>query len=828
MASRVRARSKATFLRMAAAFLAVILATTVIAIAAAPGKVLAAGENLLTNPGFEAGDAAWEKWGNPVVATAEKHSGNRSLQVKRNTGGASQSVAVKAGKTYRIGVWVKFAGTGATGHTISMEYFGSQQGKESLKFSGSTDWEYQQILFTPAAGVQYARVSFWNNTAVDYFIDDAVIREYADEEPPTAPGKWETELIEDGLKLTWTGSADDSGVEAYQLSYKKTEDSGWQNVSVPHVEGQTKYTYSLENLEAYQVYALKLTAVDEAGNISDAVIGLEATPGPNLVENPGLETGSVSPWEVWKNLETTTDHPHSGQYALKIKNLTGGGTKKINVTPDTTYLVSFWTRFAGEPVTSFGLDFSLFGPTETKVPITAPVSTEWTKTEERIHSGSGDKLMRLAMWNTTGVDMFMDDVFVGALPELPANLKPSVPANAKVNGTDWVSADLEWEASEGPYGVKAYTVSYKEEGGNEEWRTVTVPAVQGQTSYSYKLEGLSPETAYDIEIKAVSEGDLVSEGAVLRAATSPVRASNPDASAEALSLLERLYDTTGNGIFTGQHNYYEDPSNWYNKAAEITGVYPALWGSDFAYYTGGDFAGLRQKMINTAIAKAQSGAMITLTYHQIRPFDPKTAGWESVKAKVTEEQMEEIVTPGTDLYNQWAAQVDEVAGYLTQLKDAGVPVLWRPYHEMNAEFFWWGGRPELFKQLWVNMYDRFTNVHHLDNLIWVWSPNAESEWAYDSAPYYPGHDYVDVLAMDIYNNDYKDAYYEKLVELSGGRPIAIGENGELPDPKVLKERQPRFVYFMTWSEYLTNKNSVEKINSLYHDARTINNGGSGL
>lgn len=58
-------------------------------------------------------------------------------------------MAVKAGKTYRIGVWVKFAGTGVTSHMISMEYFGSQQGKESLKFSGSTDWEYQQILFTP-------------------------------------------------------------------------------------------------------------------------------------------------------------------------------------------------------------------------------------------------------------------------------------------------------------------------------------------------------------------------------------------------------------------------------------------------------------------------------------------------------------------------------------------------------------------------------------------------------------------------------------------------------------------------------------------------------
>ncbi|QQZ59663.1 CIA30 family protein [Paenibacillus sonchi] len=138
-----------------------------------------------------------------------------------------------------------------------------------------------------------------------------------------------------------------------------------------------------------------------------------------------------------------------------------------------------------------------------------------------------------------------------------------------------------------------------------------------------------------------------------------------------------------------------------------------------------------------------------------------------------------------------------------------------------------GARPELFKQLWHNMYDRLTHLHGLNNLIWVWNPNAESSWAYDSAPYYPGHDVVDVLAMDIYNNDYRDTYYNKLVQLSGGRPIAIGENGELPDMQMLREKQPKYVYFMTWADYLTDKNSISAIQALYSDPRALNNGETG-
>ncbi|KAI7252278.1 hypothetical protein KC345_g11499 [Hortaea werneckii] len=257
-----------------------------------PAVSHSAGENLLGNPGFEAGDVSWEKWGSPVVTTAEKHGGVRSLQVKRNTGGASASVAVQEGKTYRVGLWVKFAGTGVTSAVIDLDAFGSQQTKEHLYYSGSTQWEYKQLLYTPAPGVQYVRLSFWNSTSKDYYIDDAVIRENVDIERPSTPGTWKTEHEPESLKLTWPGSTDDMAVDSYQLSYKRIDEPGWTTLSVPQQETVTSYTYTLQNLDPFSVYAIMLRSKDTAGNTSDAVMGLEATPGENLLPNAGFDSAA--------------------------------------------------------------------------------------------------------------------------------------------------------------------------------------------------------------------------------------------------------------------------------------------------------------------------------------------------------------------------------------------------------------------------------------------------------------------------------------------------------------------------------------------------------
>ncbi|WP_068604287.1 glycosyl hydrolase [Paenibacillus swuensis] len=287
---------------------------------------------------------------------------------------------------------------------------------------------------------------------------------------------------------------------------------------------------------------------------------------------------------------------------------------------------------------------------------------------------------------------------------------------------------------------------------------------------------------------------------------------NSDATQASRDLLQYLYNTSGNHILSGQFNYIEDPSGWSNQVQNITGKRPALWGSDFAWE---EIKHQRQGMVNAAIAEHQAGSIVTLSWHQQKPNDPDNAGWGSVQGWYTEQEMTELVTPGTTLYNQWLAKADEIAGYLQQLEDAGVPVLWRPYHENNAGWFWWGGRQAQFKQLWMNMYDRYTNHHGLDNLIWVWSANANNDWAEPLAGFYPGHDYVDVVGQDIYDG-FQQAYYDELLAVGNGKPMAITENGKVPGSATFSS-QPLYAFHMVWGSHLTSENTNGEIQSSYND-----------
>ena len=62
------------------------------------------------------------------------------------------------------------------------------------------------------------------------------------------------------------------------------------------------------------------------------------------------------------------------------------------------------------------------------------------------------------------------------------------------------------------------------------------------------------------------------------------------------------------------------------------------------------------------------------------------------------------------------------------------------------------------------MYDRFVNYHKLNNLIWIWNANAPRDWkddeAYEYHLFYPGPEFVDILAADIYKGDYKQSHHD--------------------------------------------------------------------
>ena len=306
------------------------------------------------------------------------------------------------------------------------------------------------------------------------------------------------------------------------------------------------------------------------------------------------------------------------------------------------------------------------------------------------------------------------------------------------------------------------------------------------------------------------------------AAQQPV---NPHATPEAHALLSLLSSISGKGIVTGQHNYPNDGSKWTDRAYDITGKYPGLFGEDFGFSGGEDKDSTlgRPAIVEEIKRQYKNGSIIALTWHAVRPTDDEPVTFrDSVQGKLTDYEFQQLLTPGTPMYNRWCAQVDVIAGFLRQLRDANVPVLFRPYHEMNGNWFWWGYRPgkDGSAALYRQLYDRFVNVHHLDNLVWVWNVNAPGGAAGPSADYYPGAAYADVVTMDIYG-EFKQEYYDDILKIAAGKPIALGEVGGLPSLGVLAA-QPKWTYFMAWSGLLESSSSPDLVQAVYHSPLAIN------
>jgi mannan endo-1,4-beta-mannosidase len=242
----------------------------------------------------------------------------------------------------------------------------------------------------------------------------------------------------------------------------------------------------------------------------------------------------------------------------------------------------------------------------------------------------------------------------------------------------------------------------------------------------------------------------------------------------------------------------------------------------------------RPDIVEEAKRQHQLGSIITICWHAVPPtadepvtFRPATGkvapeSLASVQGQLLDQQFKDLLTPGTELHKRWAAQVDSVAFYLKKLQEARVPILWRPYHEMNGNWFWWGGRTGEYSTsaLYRQLFDRFVHHHKLDNLIWVWSVDRPQQPNMYFSKYYPGNEYLDVLALDVYGRDFKQVYYDSLLALSKGKPMVLGEVGNPPTLDIL-DKQPNWAFYVTWAGMVRNT-SKKEYNVLMADPSVLN------
>ena len=269
--------------------------------------------------------------------------------------------------------------------------------------------------------------------------------------------------------------------------------------------------------------------------------------------------------------------------------------------------------------------------------------------------------------------------------------------------------------------------------------------------------------------------------------------SNPKASAQTQSLYNFLCDTYGKYVISGQQeSTWMGSDNYeFDISKRASGKYPALRGLD---YMSDDFSGCNRR----AVSWYQQGGIVTICWHCGSDFSGSHT--ESMN---TDLNWDKALTPGTNEYNNLIAGMDKGAQALQELQKAGVPVIWRPFHEFDGKWFWWGkGGADNFKKLWRIMYDRYTNYWGLDNLIWNlgYCGDVNSGW-------YPGDEYVDIIGSDTYVNHTNSLVqqYNKTAQVAK-KPVCLHENGPIPDPEKMRADGAKWLWFMTWHTSFIDSN----------------------
>ena len=184
-----------------------------------------------------------------------------------------------------------------------------------------------------------------------------------------------------------------------------------------------------------------------------------------------------------------------------------------------------------------------------------------------------------------------------------------------------------------------------------------------------------------------------------------------------------------------------------SDSKEVAGDHPGVFGID-PHYMLYKSAADRQLHINEAKYAHDNGAVVTFDFHQQSRYDNSIYMANITTAK-DKSLMYDIVKDLNGSRTWYYNEIDQVISIINN--DLNFPVVWRLFHEMDGNWFWWGSAATNHsKQLYIDFFK--LTVDHIKNktnlVLFAWSPNREF-----TADYYPGDNYVDIVGVDIYDTD---------------------------------------------------------------------------
>jgi len=241
-----------------------------------------------------------------------------------------------------------------------------------------------------------------------------------------------------------------------------------------------------------------------------------------------------------------------------------------------------------------------------------------------------------------------------------------------------------------------------------------------------------------------------------------------NATKETAALFYNLKKLAKTKVAIGQqdafNSFYEDAGGD-SDIKKNTGFDPALLGSDFMFITDKNNNGqadnwfYQQELKITADVKAAyaKGIINTFCWHLREPNNEDSFYAADMSADEKATAFKSILPGGTN-HEWYKKKLDKIASVVLNLKGSNgelIPIIFRPLHEFDGSWFWWGANfctPEEYKTAYQFTVDYLKNTKGVHNILYAFSPDNSYTTAESYLSRYPGDKYVDVLGMDNYGD----------------------------------------------------------------------------
>jgi mannan endo-1,4-beta-mannosidase len=308
-----------------------------------------------------------------------------------------------------------------------------------------------------------------------------------------------------------------------------------------------------------------------------------------------------------------------------------------------------------------------------------------------------------------------------------------------------------------------------------------------------------------------------------------IKPINKKATKETKALYANLKKLSENNILFGHQHATQYGHGWYgddnrSDVKSITGSHPGVIGVDFSGLYGSSEEVVEKQKLSLIkyISEAYNrGGVITAAWHFNNPVSKTNFYWNDSNAVAAVKN----IVPGGSHHQKYKSILKNIAAVAKATKGADgklVPIIFRPFHEFDGDWFWWGAKHctiDEFKTLWQFTVTYLKDSLKVHNFIYAFSPDNKFLTEQKYLERYPGNDFVDLVGVDNYGDFGRDgrydldAGYKKLkivsdVALKNGKLAAFTETGleSIPDStwwtnsllKTLLRSELKLCYVLVW------------------------------